>query len=58
LLVYKTTIALIAVGYSIWSCLLFPLEEYKMKVFVNIHLRGYLAEDKRKLARSKTRWGG
>jgi len=55
-LVYKTTTALIAVGYSIWLCLLVPMEEYKLKVFVNIYLRGYLAEEKRTLARSKTRW--
>jgi hypothetical protein len=39
-----------------WMCLLFPLEEYKLKVFVNIYLRGYLAEDNRKFARSKPRW--
>jgi hypothetical protein len=56
LLVYKTATALIAVGYSIWLCLLFLMEEYKLKVFVNIYLRGYLVEDKIKLARSKTRW--
>jgi hypothetical protein len=56
LLVYKTTTALVVVGYSIWLCPLFPMEEYKLKVFVNIYLRRYLAEDKRKLARSETRW--